>query len=131
MKKYSFNHRVVVEELDSLMHVNNVCYLEWVQLAAEKHWNVISNKLINKNFVWVVLRHEIDYHAPAKLNDDVTVTTWVLNVEGVKSDRLVEISCNGKLLAKAKTTWCLLNRNSMKPTRITPEIMEIFNLLIN
>lgn len=124
-KKYSFNKVVTKSDIDALNHVNNLTYLEWVLNAAEKHWGILSSKTVNEKYVWVVLRHEIDYLASALLNDEVTITTWIGESIGVKSDRFVEIKKGNKLLAKAKTTWCLLDNKTMRAARIPVEILEL------
>ncbi|MFA5298934.1 MAG: thioesterase family protein [Lutibacter sp.] len=127
MLKNSFSHSLIVSEneIDTLNHVNNVTYLNWVQTAAQKHWNQLSNTAIDNNYVWVVLRHEIDYFSPAKLNDIITVITYIGDSYGVKSERFVEIKKNDKILAKAKTIWCLLDKNTMKPVKFPSEIIAI------
>ena len=84
---------------------------------------------MNSKFVWVVLRHEIDYIASAKLHDKITVTTWIGESYGVKSERFVEMKKGDKLIAKAKTIWCLLDKKTMKPVRIPSEILN--TLLVN
>lgn len=123
----SFSYRLVVSEkdLDSLNHVNNVTYLQWVQNVAGKHWSTISNPDIDDKYVWVVIRHEIDYFLPAVLNDVITVITYIGDSYGIKSERFVEIKKEDKLLAKAKTIWCLLDKKSMKPIKVPLEIMNI------
>lgn len=123
----SFSYRLVVSEkdLDSLNHVNNVTYLQWVQNVAEKHWSTISNPDIDDKYVWVVIRHEIDYFLPAVLNDVISVITYIGDSYGIKSERFVEIKKEDKLLAKAKTIWCLLDKKSMKPIKVPLEIMNI------
>lgn len=125
-KSFEFDFIVTEKDIDHLNHVNNVIYVNWVLDAAEKHWNFLSTLKINDAYVWVVLRHEIDYLASAKLNDKITINTWIENTAGVKSERMVEIKNNGKILAKAVTIWCLLDKKSMKPARIPSEIIEIF-----
>ena len=105
--------------------MNNVNYLNWVQHAANKHWVLLSNSEIDSEFVWVVLRHEIDYISPAFLNDKITVKTWIGDSYGVKSDRFVEIKRGGELLTKSKTIWCLLNKKTLKPTRIPENILQL------
>lgn len=122
---YEFNHQVESNEIDSLNHVNNINYLNWVQLAANKHWASLTNSKFDNEYVWVVLRHEIDYISPAFLNDIVTIKTWIGDTYGVKSDRFVEISRNGELLTKAKTTWCLLDKKLMKVIRIPNNILQL------
>ncbi|MFD1294095.1 acyl-CoA thioesterase [Lutibacter holmesii] len=124
---YTF-HKIVSENaIDNLNHVNNLVYLEWVLKAAEKHWNKLSSKIINQKYVWVVLRHEIDYIAAAKLGDKITIETWIGESVGVKSDRYVEIKRGNKLLAKAKTTWCLLDKKKMRAVRIPTDVLDILN----
>ncbi|WP_457618045.1 acyl-CoA thioesterase [Lutibacter sp.] len=87
-----------------LDHVNNVHYLQWVQNAAQKHWNILSTPDLNCKYVWIVLRHEIDYLRAAKLDDKITISTRVEDIYGVKSERIVEIKKESKLIARAKTT---------------------------
>ena len=127
MIKNSFSFTLIVtkSELDALNHVNNVTYLKWVQNVAEKHWNSIVNAESGNKYVWVVIRHEIDYFLPAILNDEITITTYIGDSYGVKSERFVEIKKADKLLAKAKTIWCLLDKNTMKPVKVPSEIMSI------
>ena len=124
-KSFEFNFQVKETEIDELNHVNNVNYLNWVQLAANKHWVFLSNSEIDSEFVWVVLRHEIDYISPAFLNENITVKTWIGETYGVKSERFVEIKREGELLTKAKTIWCLLNKKTLKPTRIPENILRL------
>ncbi|MAQ41678.1 MAG: acyl-ACP thioesterase, partial [Mesonia sp.] len=46
----------------------------------------------------------------------------------VKSERRVEIirKEDNKILAQAKTLWCLIEKQNHRPTRITPEITDPF-----
>jgi len=125
-KNFEFDFRVTKKDIDHLNHVNNVVYVHWVMEAADKHWRFLSTAKMNDSYVWVVLRHEIDYMASAKLNDKITINTWVENSLGVKSERVVEIKIGGKLIAKAVTMWCLLNKETMKPVKMPSEIIELF-----
>jgi len=126
-KNFKFDFMVTKNDIDHLNHVNNVIYVHWVLEAAEKHWDFLSTSKMNETYVWVVLRHEIDYLSSAKLNDVITINTWVENTRGVKSERIVEIKKDGKMVSKALTTWCLLDKKTMKPARIPSEIIEIFS----
>ncbi len=127
MIKNSFSFNIIVSktDLDALNHVNNVTYLQWVQNVAEKHWSLIGNIDSENKYVWVVIRHEIDYFLPAILNDEIRLTTYIGDSYGVKSERFVEIKKEEKLLAKAKTIWCLLDQKTMKPVKVPSEIMDI------
>jgi acyl-CoA thioester hydrolase len=122
---FEFQKTVTKKDIDNLHHVNNVVYVSWVQEAANKHWALLTNSFIDDKYVWVVLRHEIDYYQAAFLNDTLSIKTWVGTSSGVKSERFVEIKRNGELLTKAKTIWCLLDKKTLKPTRIPEEIKTI------
>lgn len=115
-------------DLDDLNHVNNVRYVEWVQKIAKAHWEHRASKQILKDYYWVMLSHFIEYKRAALLNDSIKFKTYVVKSEGVTSVRMVEISnANNKLLAKSETTWCLMNVQTNRPTRITSEIIELFS----
>lgn len=122
---FTFKLTVSNNDIDHLNHVNNVIYIQWVLKAAELHWSKLSTEAINKNYVWVVLRHEIDYFSPGILGDEIIIKTWIGASNGAKSERFVEIKKGNKLLAKAKTTWCLLATESMKAVRIPSEILTL------
>lgn len=106
------------EDIDELGHVNNVVFLRWVQQVAAAHWNSRALSPISSKYLWVVLRHEIDYLRPAMLSDEITAQTWVSSTEGAKSVRHVKFSVKGNDLAMAKTVWCLPDASTMKPKRI-------------
>ena len=126
--KVSFQHslKVASHHIDNLNHVNNTVYLQWVQDVAYSHWDELATKSIKESYVWMVLRHEIDYVSQAFLNDVITVYTWIDKTEGVKSIRIVHIYCEDKLLATSKTTFCLLDATTLKPKRVGEDILVLF-----
>jgi acyl-CoA thioester hydrolase len=130
MNKKVFERRLTVttSDIDNLNHVNNVGYLQWVQDVASAHWELMASEEMKQIYSWVVLKHEIEYFAPAFLGNELMVRTWVEKSEGVRSERHVEISSmeTNKLLVRAKTVWCLLDTATMRPIRIASDILEIF-----
>ncbi len=125
MEPFTATIKVKETDIDTLNHVNNVTYLKWVQEISVAHWFNITTPAINNLYYWVVLRHEIDYNHPVFLGEEITAVTWVGESEGVKSDRFVHFYCKDKLISRAKTTWCLMDKTSNRPTRITDEILEV------
>lgn len=123
-----FEHRIKVTagDLDELGHVNNVVYVRYVQEVAEAHWRVLTNEALREKYLWVVLRHEIDYKNPAFVNEVIKATTWVGEHNGARSERFVTLvsEASGKLLVEAKTVWCMLDAKSMRPMRITDEVIQ-------
>lgn len=124
------NHRTVTKEhLDDLHHVNNVIYVQWIQDIAKEHWEVRATDQLKKDFIWVVIRHEIDYKKQAFLGDEILVETYVGETTFVTSERFVNIknARTGDLLVAAKSMWCLLDADSKRPTKITEELRSVFH----
>ncbi len=117
-------------DIDEQNHVNNVVYVRWVQEVAWGHWRALASDELKAGNRWVVLRHEIDYHAPAFVDDNLTVSTWIAPPEGPRQKRFVSIrrTSDNKPLASACTEWCLLDATSGRPKKVTAEITTIFGL---
>jgi acyl-CoA thioester hydrolase len=85
---------------------------------------LLSTPDIRERYAWVVLRHEIDYHRSAKMNEQITLRTWVGETSGFRSVRHVEILNNMlENIVTAQTIWCLIEAKSFKPARINKEIL--------
>ena len=124
---FSYSLKVLKTHLDQLDHVNNTVYLQWVQEASEQHWNLLVDKNIKKSYVWMALRHEIDYLGQAFVDDSIEVVTWIEDSFGAKSTRIVHFYKEEELLAKCKTTWVLLDAKTLRPKRIGEDILKLFS----
>ena len=122
--KFSHSFIVKPEHLDEQHHVNNVVYVQWIQDVALAHWFHVASDEQKAKFAWVILRNEIDYKKQAFVGEEVTVTTWVGESTAVTWERFTEIKRGQDLLVKSKTIWCLLDRATTKPKRITAELIE-------
>jgi acyl-CoA thioester hydrolase len=124
-----FEHSITVsaEDIDELGHVNNVVYVRYIQEVAAAHWDAIASPELKAKFLWVVLRHEIDYRTPAFRQDEIIGTTWVGESHGAKFERFVKLvrASDQKVLAESKTIWCMLDAKTMRPARITDDIVNI------
>ena len=123
MTVFETKYTVKPAHIDELNHVNNVVYLQWIQDIANLHWTQLKSGLDTTAYVWVVIRHEIDYIGQALLGDTIVAKTWVGKTGGIRSIRYVEFYKNNKLIVRAQTTFCLVNAKTFKPTRITDQIL--------
>ncbi|OEK04327.1 acyl-CoA thioesterase [Roseivirga misakiensis] len=125
-----FHQRLIVkaEHLDELNHVNNVQYLQWVQDVAKGHWEKAAKEEWLENFVWVVLNHFIEYKKPAYLGDKLLIQTHINEFQGPKSNRFVRITNEEtqELLVQASTWWCMLHADSLRPARITSDMIDYY-----
>ena len=123
MSVFKTTYTVIASDIDELNNVNNVVYLSWIQNIANLHWTQLKQDQDTSAYVWVVIRHEIDYIGQALLGDSIVAKTWVGETGGIRSIRHVEFYKNNKLIVKAQTTFCLVNSKTFKPTRITDQIL--------
>jgi acyl-CoA thioester hydrolase len=121
---------VMPEDIDEQNHVNNTVYLRWVQEVATAHWQAIASSEAQGEIAWVVLRHEIDYKAPACLDDEIVLRTWVGKATRLTFERFTEIlrRSDGQLLSKARTLWCPINAQTGRPVRVPLEVRERFSI---
>ncbi len=124
--KFSHSFLVSADDIDEQRHVNNVAFVRWIQGVAVAHWLSRTTRQQREKFTWVVLRHEIDYKKQAFENEEITATTWVGEPTRISWERFTEITRGESLLVKARSIWCLIDRETSKPTRITSEMKELF-----
>ncbi|MDG1742992.1 MAG: thioesterase family protein [Polaribacter sp.] len=122
---YTLTITVSSEDLDLLQHVNNLVYVKWMDKIATNHWAYLTKDTPLPQYVWVVVRHEIDYLKQAILGDEIIVKTWVGETKGVTSVRFMEFYKNDVLLVKAKTTWAMLDAITHKPSRIRENVLKV------
>jgi len=129
METFEQNITVTQDDLDELNHVNNVRYVQWINDVSKAHWHNKATPDMLKSYVWVVLKHRIDYKNAAFIEDIIRLKTYVIHTKGVTSTRVVEMynENTNKLLVKSETNFCLLSKESLKPKRITEEISNLFN----
>ena len=125
---FEYHYKVQPEDIDVLNHVNNVVYLQWVQEASMKHWTELTKNQKFDDYVWVVVRHEIDYIRQALLGDDLLIKTWVGKTENSFSIRHVEVYREQKIITRAATTWRLLDVKTFKPTNIPAQMLEVLGV---
>ena len=143
--------RVRHHELDSLGHVNNATYLNYLEQAAIDHAAAAGfseDALREVGGVFVARRHEIDYLQPAKANDLLQVVTWPVDLGAARAIRAYEIRClptlpfdrslidgirnpsengiEGDLIAQAQTVWAFVDTETGRPRRMPREIVREF-----
>ncbi len=129
LPRYEQTFSVAPADIDEQGHVNNTVYLRWVQEIAIAHWRALASAEAQAQLRWVVLRHEIDYKAPAFEQDKVRVRTWVGAASRLTFERHTEIARQNDdgLLAEARTLWCPVNAETGRPTRVSPEVRGQFS----
>jgi acyl-CoA thioester hydrolase len=114
--------------IDEMGHVNNAVWVQWIQDMATAHWDAAARPEDREKFVWLVVRHEIDYRGNIDLGQSVEGTTWIEGgARGAKSLRRVDFrDAAGRVIVSAATTWAMLDRTSGRPARVRPEVIAPF-----
>jgi acyl-CoA thioester hydrolase len=123
--------RVVVDgDCDELGHVNNVRWLAFVGELAGAHASLGSadNASLREHdgAIWIVRRHEIDYHRSALPGEEIVEETWVESMTGARSVRHSKFTLarDGAVLVSAVTTWAYVDAKTQRPRRIPPALRD-------
>ena len=129
VEPFELSVRVGPADIDDLNHVSNIVYVRWVQDVAKAHWFAAAPPDDQAGLVWMVVRHEIDYLAPAAAGDDIILRTWVGSAAGLRFDRHTEIlrAADRKVLAKARTVWVPIDPASGRPKRVSERVRKKFS----
>jgi len=128
MNSFSLPILVTPSDIDALGHVNNVVYLRWMQEAAAAHWEAAAAEALRAQTIWVVVRHEIDYKAPAFEGEHLVARTWVGDPAGATWERFIEIRRpeGDKLLARGRSVYAALDKATGRPRRVDAQLREPF-----
>jgi acyl-CoA thioester hydrolase len=131
-----YEHSLIVapQEIDRLGHVNNLCYLAWMQAAALAHSSAQGwppERYEQFGCGWVVRSHEIKYLLPSYVNEQIVVRTWVADMKRMTSTRrykALRVS-DGALVASAATQWVFVEFATGQPRRIPEEVWRAFEIV--
>jgi acyl-CoA thioester hydrolase len=123
---YQFDIKVTDGVVDQNGHVNNVAYIQWLQDAAIRHAQASGCMAATTaaGASWVVRTHFIEYLAPAFAGETLTVMTWVVNFQKVRSLRKYKIirAADETAVARAETDWVFVNAKTGRPLKIPDEV---------
>lgn len=117
------------EHIDVMGHVNNAVWVQWVQDMATAHWDTVADPQHARDFVWLVVRHEIDYRGNIGPGEAVTGETWIPGpAQGATSLRRVDFrNAAGKVIVSAATTWAMLDRATGRLARVRADVLAPFS----
>jgi acyl-CoA thioester hydrolase len=128
MSSTAYSHPIGIDaaDIDFMGHVNNAAYLKWVQEAVVGHWQKLAPAEAVAKHLWVALRHEIVYRKPAFLDDEVIASVVLEKVHGARAFYATLIKRGEDILAEVKSSWCCLDAETLRPSRIAQDIAAHF-----
>ena len=129
--EFSQRWKVRTYEVDENGHVNNAVYLQWAEQLTAEHAEAVGfgrEWSIERGGAWLVRRHEITYHQPARRGDEIELTVRVVGIGGVRGNRQTEIRRAGdaRLLAEVASEWVWVRLADGRPARVPAELLEAF-----
>jgi len=97
---------------------------DFLRLAGVHHTELADGKHGEK-IVWVVRRMEIAFHAPAHIDDILTVDTRATRISGARIWMAQQLARGGQLLVEASVEAAIIGGNG-RPRRFPKEWVEAF-----
>lgn len=129
MSRFTMRFTAQAVDIDELGHVNNTVWVRWVQDIATAHWRAVAPAQHQRDYVWVVTRHEVDYRGNIALGDTVEAVTFIPDPpRGARFDRVVEFrrAAAAPVVVTARSTWALIERASGRLARVRAEVAAPF-----
>lgn len=124
--------RVSWSDLDPAGHVNNARYLNYLEDCAigdarSRGWTM-GRMLEEGGFAIVARRYRIEYLAPAYLDEELELATWISDVRRASAVRhfAVRRAADGALLARARALWAWVDPATGRPVRIPEAFIQDF-----
>ena len=123
-----YRHVIEIQsaDIDHMGHVNNAVYLRWVQDAVIRYWTETAPAEAVTRHLWVALKHEITYRAPAFLDDHVVAGVVADSVSGARALFTTMIRRGEQVLAEVKSSWCCLDAATLRPARLAKDVVSRF-----
>ena len=104
-------------------------YLEEAGVRASASLGYDFNWYATNKRLWVARKLFIEYFQPARLNDEISITTWISETRRVQAYRKYEMrrATDSTLLLRARHMWVFLNAETLLPTRMPPEFAVSFD----
>ena len=128
MSRPVFEHRIIApaDAIDELGHVNNAVWVQWIQEVALAHWYSVADPQHQDDYIWVVVRHEIDYLRAAFEGEVLTGRTWVgESPKGARFDRHMEFAGEDGKVRVHGEIWNATSTEPIAPNRrVTVQAVE-------
>lgn len=118
-------------EVDENGHVNNAVYIQWAEHLSARHATSMGfgrEWSLERGGAWLVRRHEVTYHRPARFGEQVELTVEVLSLGGVRGRRQTTITrpSDGTLLAEVASEWVWVRVSDGRPAAVPRELVEAY-----
>lgn len=123
---------VTAEHIDPQNHASNVAIVGFMNDAAWRHSVALGfamQQYRELDGMWVVKRHEIDYHAQALLGDELLCHTWPSGLAKASAERRHRImrASDGAVIADGMNVWAYVSAAMGRPARVPDVLRQTFD----
>lgn len=92
-----------------------------ISTAHANHINVGYDRLLQYNAAWVISRITIEAERMPRINERITLTTWIQDINRHFSERIIEVDdADGNPIAYGRLVWVGINISTRRPIDLSP-----------
>lgn len=130
MQKIVFDLEVYSFHIDFIGHVNNIVYIQWMEIGRTKLLEAIqmpTHEIFHQGFVPVLVQTNITYKSPLYLGDRVRVEMWLSELRNASAIMQFRFyNQHGTLAAEGWQKGLFADRETLRPKRLRPEERDLF-----
>ena len=133
MPPYIFHTRVSYADIDQSRNLSLIGAMRMMQEAAIIHSDLSGYSVMDverTGVVWMLIQWRVKLQSKVRWNEPVDVETWPQTMEKLTSNRCFRIkNTSGELVAAAESSWVLVNAETGKMMRISPDVADAYTLI--
>ncbi|WP_168396285.1 acyl-CoA thioesterase [Acinetobacter indicus] len=123
--------QVQPEHIDSLGHVNNVVYVQWMQDVASAHIETLGlgmAQFLEMKHAMVAVEHHVQYRKAAFAGEELILRTWLSEINALYLFRqyMFYRPQDQSVLFVAQTKWACVEIDSGRPKRMSPSFSQAY-----
>ena len=119
--EFKSSYKIYYEDTDSggvVYYANYLKFLERARTDAITSLNFSNNKLINEYGTYIIVKScNLNFHKPAKLEDDLNIVSKILEVKNVSIKMKQNIFVNNNMIVDAEILLASVNKEG-KPSKL-------------
>lgn len=127
MSEFKWPLRVYIEDTDAggiVYYVNYLKYMERARTEFLRQLGYDKTFIFNTELMFVVKQVNCDYQAPAKLDDELTITAKPLKIAASYIELEQNVFCKNELLCSGVVKIVCVTKTGLKPTKIPQPMRE-------
>lgn len=130
MQKISFELEVYSFHIDFMDHVNNIIYVQWMEIGRTKLLEAVglpTQDIFQQGFAPVLVQTSITYKSPLYLSDHVWLEMWLSELR--QASAIMQFRFYNQqetLVAEGWQKGLIVNRDTMRPRRLRSEERALF-----